>query len=589
MHQMDLQQEVSQNPQPMQKQLLSVLLEEGLMTPSQLKKARQTQSETGAKLADVLDSLGYLSKDTLARRISEIYDIPKIELSLDLIQPDAVATVPAEMARKFSVIPISHADGVLTVAMADPLDLIAMDNLKIASGMTVKPVVCDEDEILEAIDFFFGNVRRLLRIHDGWRDSNIQYVNQDDGNEDVNEDEVDGFPTIRTFNAILIRGIEEGASDIHIEPAENLGRVRYRLDGVLDEVNLLPRHLTACLISRIKVLSSLDIAEKRKPQDGRFFVRYKQRDVDLRVATLPTIYGESCVLRLLDQSRSKIELESLGLSKGQRDLICRSLQKPSGMVIVTGPTGSGKTTTLCAMLNYVNSFERKIITLEDPVEYRVKVVNQVSINPAAGLTYASGLRSILRNDPDVVLVGEIRDKESATIAVQASLTGHLLLSTLHTNGTAETIMRFLDLGVEPFYVREVMELIIAQRLVRLLCANCKQKHDLSPETRILLGNGSIPSEARIWGAVGCAECHGTGYKGRAGVYEILRMTHAIRETLNEETTAHDLREQGRKEGMQTLWEAAVQKVLRGETSLEEIRKFIPSEKTTDAVPPDRHD
>jgi type IV pilus assembly protein PilB len=560
----------------MQKKLITALLEEGLLTPHQLEKARQTQRETGARLPDVLDGLGYVSKDVLANRISDICDIQRISLSLEVIDPNVVRMVSAEMAHKFKVIPVKCVDGVLTVAMGDPLDLIAIDNVKIASGMNIEPVICSESEISDALDFFFGTARGALRIHETWRGSGIEYINRDEQDEDVEEDEADDVPTIRTLNAVLTRAVEEEASDVHIEPAENLGRVRYRLDGVLHEVNVLPRHLTAHLISRVKVLSSLDIAEKRAPQDGRFFVRYKGKDVDLRIATLPTIYGESCVIRLLDQSKSKVQLDGLGLTKDQTDVIIKALRKTSGMVLVTGPTGSGKTTTLCAMLNHVNSFERKIITLEDPVEYRVKIVNQVSVNPVAGLTYASGLRSILRNDPDVVLIGEIRDRETAMIAVQASLTGHLLLSTLHTNGTAETVIRFLDLGVEPFYIREVIELILAQRLVRVLCEHCKKACDVSPEVRTLLGDGDIDPGATIYRAVGCPECHGTGYKGRTGVYEILPMTAGIRQVLSPGTTAAEVREQGRREGMKTFWEAAVAKVLRGETTVEEIRSVVPS-------------
>ncbi len=565
----------------MQREVLDSLLEQGVITPSQLERARQTQRETGAKLEEVLERLGYLTRDALTHRISQTYGIRRIKLSLDLIDPEAVRMVPLEMAEKLRVIPLKKVNGALTVAMADPLDLVAIDSLKVASGMSIEPVISTEQQILEAIDFFSGNVRRALRIHDSWRDSSIQYVSQEDEDQNVREEEVEEAPTIRTFNAILTRAIEEGASDIHIEPADNLGRVRYRLDGVLHEADVLPRHLTACLISRIKVLSSLDIAERRTPQDGRFFVRFKQKDVDLRVATLPTIYGESCTIRLLDQSKSEIEMKSLGLTKDQSDIVIGGLKKPAGMVLVTGPTGSGKTTTLCAMLNYVNSFERKIITLEDPVEYRVKIVNQVSVSPVAGLTYASGLRSILRNDPDVVLIGEIRDRETAMVAVQASLTGHLLLSTLHTNGTAETVMRFLDLGVEPFYIREVIELIIAQRLVRILCEHCKKAYELSPEVRTSLGDGDIEPGATIYRAVGCPECHGTGYRGRTGVYEILPMTAGIRQILSPGTTASVVREQGRREGMKTFWEAAVAKVLRGETTVEEIRSVVPSEITVD--------
>jgi len=559
----------------MEAKLAKSLVEKGLLTPFQFEKAKQKQKETAARLEDVLDNLGYLPKEVLAQNISEVYGIPRINLSLDDIDPEAVKLVSPQMAEKFKLIPIARNDGVLTVAMADPLDLLGIDNVKMASGLAVKPVIAGEHDILEALDFFFGSLRRALKIHDSSSEVGIELMHAEGNNDKVEEDELEDVPTIRTFNTILSRAIEEGASDIHIEPAENLGRVRYRLDGVLHEVNVLPRHLTACLISRIKVLSSLDIAERRVPQDGRFFVRYKERDVDLRVATMPTIYGESCVIRLLDQSKSKVRLDTLGFTPDQKEVIVRSACKPSGLILVTGPTGSGKTTTLCAVLNYVNSFEKKIITLEDPVEYRVKIVNQVSVNPVAGLSYASGLRSILRNDPDIVLVGEIRDRESAMIAVQASLTGHLLLSTLHTNGTAESVMRLMDLGVEPFYVREVVELIVGQRLVRVLCEDCKQARDPSPAAKVLLGDGNGDSKAKVYEAVGCPECLRTGYKGRTAVFELLPMTNTIREMLRPGVRAADLREQAKKEGMRTFWEAAVDKILRGETTIDEASRLIP--------------
>ncbi|NQT82870.1 Flp pilus assembly complex ATPase component TadA [bacterium] len=555
------------------KTFTEMLIEHGTVTPSQLEKARRIQLETGGKLPDVLEQLGYVSKEVLAQHISDNYDIPKIKLSLDLIDPDVVKMVSPELARNYKVIPIMMVANILTVAMADPLDLIAIDTMKMASGQNIEPVICTEDEILEAIDFIFGKEEKPLRVHEPWRDTNVEFVRGEDDEQSLRDQEVEDAPIVRLVSVILSRAIDDGAGDVHIEPAEDLGRVRFRQDGVLHEVNVLPRHVPGPLISRIKVLSSLDITEKRIPQDGRFFVRYNQRNVDLRVATLPTIYGESCVIRLLDQSKSDIQLENLGLTEDQWNLIVGALGKTSGLVLVTGPTGSGKTTTLCAMLNYVNSLEKKIITLEDPVEYRMKIVNQVTINPVVGLTYAAGLRSILRSDPDIVLVGEIRDRESAVIAVQAALTGHLLLSTLHTTGTAETLMRLLDLGVDPFYVREVVELILAQRLVRVLCDHCKEDYRPSTEVRALLGN--IDADATLFKPVGCAECHNTGFRGRTAVYEILRMTDTIRAILKPETTAHSVKELARKEGMTIFWEAAVEKVLQGATSVEEISKYVP--------------
>jgi len=525
---------------------------------------------------DTLKKLGCASNETCAGQNVTDLEFPRMSLSLHLIDPQAVRMVSAEIAQRYRIIPVMVADEVLIVAMCDPRDVVAIDNVKLGSGLAVKPVVCHEDEILQAIDYFFGHNGKHLRVQEARRDSNIKYMSHQGQNEEESEaDEAEDAPIIRLFNTTLARAVEEGASDIHVEPEKDLGRVRYRLDGVLHEVNVLPRLMVARLVSRIKILSSLDIAEKRVPQDGRFFVRYKEKDVDLRIATLPTIYGESCVVRLLDQSKSGIRLEDSGFAEDQRELIIRALSKPSGLVLVTGPTGSGKTTTLYAMLNHLNSLEKKIITLEDPVEYRLSVINQVCTNPVAGLTFATGLRSILRNDPDIVLVGEIRDRESAMIAVQASLTGHLLLSTLHTTGSAQALMRLLDLGVEPFYVRDVVETIVAQRLVRVLCVNCKEPYKPSPEVRVRLGDAD--NTVTAFKPVGCRECYHAGYKGRTAVFEILIMTKELRRILRPDVTTSELKEHAGLEGMKTLWEAAVEKVLRGQTSVEEISRCVPAD------------
>ncbi|NQT83612.1 Flp pilus assembly complex ATPase component TadA [bacterium] len=564
----------------MKKKSTDMLIDRAMATASQLEVAEQTQLETGGNLADVRGKGNYVSKEVPAQQSGANSDVPKINLSLDLIDPDAAKVISPEMAQHYKIIPIVVDGGILKVAMADPLDLIAIDNVRMASGLTIEPVACGQDKILKAIDFFFGRNGKHLKVHEAWRDSSVQYLNRGGEEDALETDEVEDAPTVRLLNSTLARAVDDGASDIHIEPAEDAGRVRFRLDGILHRVNVLPRQVIARLISRIKILSSLDIAEKRIPQDGRFFVRCKQKDIDLRVATLPTIYGESCVIRLLDQSKSNIRLESIGFTQDQRELIVRALGKTAGLVLVTGPTGSGKTTTLCAMLNHVNSLEKKTITIEDPVEYRLSVVNQITTNPVGGLTFASALRSILRNDPDIILVGEIRDAESAAIAVQASLTGHLLLSTLHTTGTAESLMRLIDLGLEPFYVREVVDLIVAQRLVRVLCKECKEPYNPSPEVRASLGG--IDGGLTLFRAVGCPECRKSGYKGRTAVFEVLSMTDSVRRILMPGTRAAVVRELARKEGMNTSWESAVGKVLQGETSVEEIRKHVPGNPEADA-------
>lgn len=538
------------------------------------------------------ETLVYVSKDILSNRSggqsggdaggngsetpaeeSESPEAAARRALLDQVQPEAVKTIAWEMARYYRLIPVRIAGNVLTVAMADPRDVVAIDNIKMASGLEVQPIAWDVDVILEAIELFYAKRRKRVRIRVQGQDANLLYLDQEDEDEDIDLEEVDDAPTIRLLNSFLSTAIEDGASDIHIEPAEGMGRVRFRLDGVLHEVDVLPRQMTTRLTSRIKILSSLDIAERRVPQDGRFSIRYKQKDVDLRVATLPTIYGESCVVRLLDQAKSDISMDSMGFLSDQRDLVVQALARPAGMVLVTGPTGSGKTTTLCSMLNYVNSLEKKIVTLEDPVEYRLDIINQINRNPAAGVTFASGLRAILRSDPDIVLVGEIRDRESAMIAVQAALTGHLLLSTLHTTGTAETLTRLLDLGVEPFYVREVVELIVAQRLVRVLCPNCKQSY--LPSSDLAIALGKVAGNATLFRPVGCNRCRNTGYRGRTAVFEVLPIMEGIRRALKPETTAAEIRDLAKKEGLTTFWECAVEKVAEGCTSLEEVLCYAP--------------
>lgn len=549
-----------------------LLVEKGIISQDQLQVALQLQKTTGLRLKEILVKEGFTTRGQLQEFISNHVDIPYVKLSVDLIDPEAVELIPANMARNLVAIPITLVDNILTIAVSCPFDTAALDMLAFASGYTLEPVLSDEEDILEAIDYFFkkGGLEQELA---GWGEEHLEFVDRY-ALESADEIRIDEGPIVKLTNLLLSKAIKEGASDIHIEPEENLVRVRYRIDGVLMEARILPLEVLNPLVSRIKVLAQLNIAERRLPQDGRFFVRFGGKDVDFRVATAPTIYGESVILRILDQSNAGVALTDLGFEDEDMRKVLDVLEEPNGFILVTGPTGSGKTTTLYAVLNEINDISRKVITIEDPVEYRLQIVNQIPVNYKIGLDFATILRSVLRQDPDVILVGEIRDKETAQIAMQAAMTGHLLLSTLHTNGAAETLPRLMDMGIEPYYVREVVRLIIAQRLVRKLCPRCKEPYELSPEVREQLGIG-VEEGGDFYRAVGCKYCNQTGYKGRTGVFEVMGMDKELKAMMSLDVSPREVMEVAVSGGMRTMWRNAVRKFLRGVTSLEEIMRCVP--------------
>jgi len=543
------------------------LVDQGLITEEQLKKALKYQQKAGKLLGRSLIELGFIGEEELIKALSEQLGVQYVSLKNYRIDPEVVKLVPEELARNYRLIPLFAIDKTLTVAMANPLDVVAIDALSRATGMKVEPVVCSEEEIAEAIEHYYG----ADRLRSALRDLNLGAEDEDE-NEHVDEQalrrEAEEGPIIKLANLILEQAVQDGASDIHVEPMENRVRVRYRIDGVLQEVHSAPKSVQLALTSRLKILADLNIAERRVPQDGRFRLRLYNREVDFRVSTLPTAFGEKVVLRILDKKKT-IRLHELGLDEKELAIFRGLLKRPHGMILVTGPTGSGKTTTLYAALMELDRDTKNIVTLEDPIEYQLEGVSQSQVNPKIGLTFASGLRSILRQDPDIIMVGEIRDLETAEISVQAALTGHLLLSTLHTNDAAGAVTRLIDMGVEPYLIASSVEGVLAQRLLRKVCPNCVEHYE--PPRELLESLGLTGSEdAQFVRGKGCRACRNLGYKGRTAIYEILVVDDDIRSLILKRAPSTEIRNLAVRKGMRTLRQAGIRKALEGITSLEEV-------------------
>ena len=545
------------------------LVEQGLITEDQLKKALKHQKKAGKLLGRSLIELGFIGEEELIKALSEQLGVQYVSLRNYQVDPKVINLVPEELARTYQVVPLFAIENDLTVAMANPLDVLAIDALSRATGMKILPVVCSEDEIREAIDHYYGSSTLAEAI---------QSLGDEEGpggnghDEQITEQalrrEAEEGPIVRLVNSILEQAVYEGASDIHIEPLENRVRVRYRVDGVLHQVHSAPKNAQLALVSRLKILANLNIAERRLPQDGRFRMIMQGRRVDFRVSTLPSTHGEKVVLRILDR-KENVTLEQLGLEPDELDKIRGLLNKAHGIVLVTGPTGSGKTTTLYSALQELDREALNIVTLEDPVEYELEGITQSQVNPKIGLTFASGLRSILRQDPDVVMVGEIRDRETAEIAIHAALTGHLVLSTLHTNDSAGAMTRLVDMGIEPYLISSSVVGVVAQRLVRKICSNCAEQFKPSKALVTSLG---LPLNADYTFArgKGCNACKQTGYKGRVGIYEILVTNDEIRDLVLQNAPATAIAAAARENGMRTLREAGLRKVMQGLTTVEEV-------------------
>ncbi|MBI2412299.1 MAG: type IV-A pilus assembly ATPase PilB [Deltaproteobacteria bacterium] len=551
-----------------------LLLRERLITPEQLKKAIEEQKKSGGRLGFNLTKLGFITEKDLTAFLSRQYGIPTIDLSSQEIDHEIIKLIPEDVAQKYQVIPISRTGSTLVMAMADPSNIFAIDDIKFLTGYNVEPLVASDAAIKAAIEKLYETPEMGLEGVLTEFDEGEMEVIKEEEEVDITDlkKAVEDAPVVKLVNLILTDAIKRGASDIHIEPYEKHFRVRYRIDGILLEVMKPPMKLKNAIVSRIKIMSNLDIAERRLPQDGRIKLKLsKNKEMDYRVSVLPTLFGEKVVLRLLDKSNLQLDMTKLGFEEKALKDFMTAIHKPWGIVLVTGPTGSGKTTTLYSALSELNKISENISTAEDPVEFNLMGINQVQMHEDIGLNFAASLRSFLRQDPDIIMVGEIRDYETAEIAIKAALTGHMVLSTLHTNDAPSTVNRLLNMGIEPFLVSSSCNLILAQRLARKICKECKVKLPIAE--KVLIDLGVAPQEAKKMECSkgsGCAVCGGTGYKGRIALYEVMPFTESIKEfVLNGASTA-EIKRAAIKDGMKSLRMSGVTKVAEGVTTIEEI-------------------
>ena len=566
----------------MSARLGEILIKEKLIDNDQLNKALGEQKNNGNRLGAALVSLGFVSDEEITGALSRYYGVPAINLAYYAVDQDVLKLIPRETSERYQVVPLCRVGSTLTIAMVDPTNVFAMDDIKFMTGLDVEPVVSSELAIADAIDKFYGGAEEaevnlddmMNEFHDVAED--VEITEEDDEATLAElEDAAEDAPVIKLVNLILTESLARGASDIHIEPYEKEFRVRFRVDGVLDEIMKPPMKLQAAITSRMKIMAKLDISEKRLPQDGRIQLKFtfegKKRELDFRVSTLPTMYGEKIVLRLLDKDNLMLDLTKLGFEQESLDKFEKAVRQPYGMVLVTGPTGSGKTNTLYSSIQLLNSIDVNIMTAEDPVEFQLTGINQVQMKEQIGLNFAATLRSFLRQDPNIVLVGEIRDFETAEIAIKAALTGHLVLSTLHTNDAPSTINRLMNMGVEPFLVATAVHLICAQRLVRRVCSGCKEPDNIPKQA--LIDVGYTPEEAesiQVMKGKGCDRCNSTGYKGRCGLYEVMAITDDLRELILVGASSLELRKKAVEGGMITLRRSGLIKIMAGVTTIEEV-------------------
>jgi type II secretion system protein E len=551
--------------------VLKVLQDVGLVSRKQIDKAR-TRLDGQNNIVDLLIKDGLVTESDVSRSLAAQAHMDWIDLSSMVIPPAIIKQIRAEDARRFKVIPVTFGETGLVVAVSDPLDIDTIDSLSFLLQRELELVCTSPEKIREGLVKYYGTADEAANILKEKLGEDIDLgLEIGDGSAIAEGDEADA-PIIRMVSMLIIEAHRAGASDIHLEPLDKKFRVRFRIDGVLQEMQAPPKRLQSAIVSRLKIMTgSMSIAEKRLPQDGRIQVKIKKKPIDLRVSTIPTNHGESVVMRVLDKSSLVLGLPELGFFSDDQETFERLIQMPDGILLVTGPTGSGKTSTLYACLNYINKPDRKIITVEEPIEYQMTGINQVQVNPEIGMTFPAALRSILRQAPNIIMIGEIRDLETATIATNASLTGHLVFSTLHTNDAPSAIARLVDIGVQPFLVASSLRAIMAQRLVRRICPNCRQPADLSEsEMRALQIEPSQLRDAQVMQGKGCEQCRGTGYKGRMGIFEIFVFDDEVRHMINKRSATLSLRQRARELGMRTLREDGVRKVLAGLTSAEEV-------------------
>jgi type IV pilus assembly protein PilB len=580
-----------------------LLLKEKRISPEQLQEALNYQRTYGGKLGANLVKLGFVRDEEITSLLSKQYGVPSIALGQFEIDPAVIKLIPAETARKYQIIPLSRAGATLTIAMTDPTNVFAMDDVKFMTGYNVEPVVASETALLDSLDKYYGtppppktaaasSTSSLAVPQESALDVATRALDEmptltaAEGDVEVIDDleeisaetlarQGEEAPVIKLVNVVLMSAISKGASDIHIEPYEKEYRIRYRVDGILYNIMSPPLKMRDAITSRIKIMAKLDIAEKRLPQDGRIKIRFSDngqpKDIDFRVSCLPTLFGEKIVMRLLDKSKLMLDMTKLGFEDESLQKLETAINKPWGMVLVTGPTGSGKTNTLYSSISRINTSETNIMTAEDPVEFNLPGVNQVQVRENIGLNFAAALRSFLRQDPNIILVGEVRDFETAEIAVKAALTGHLVLSTLHTNDAPSTINRLMNMGIEPFLVASSLNLVCAQRLVRRVCSNCKVEEHVAPQALEQIGFSADDAKTvKPFKGAGCEKCNKTGYKGRVGLYEVMEITDELRELILVGASALELRRKAAEEGMITLRGSGLRKVKAGVTSIEEV-------------------
>lgn len=574
------------------KKLGELLVSNSLITQEQLNQALEIQRKSGLKLGQILIENGFITEKQLLEFLSKQFAIRFVELSNLEIPHDIVTIIPEATARRYILIAFARKDNLLSVAMADPLNIVVLDELKLMTGYNIEPVFALENDIQAAIDKYYGAESSkealdeiLKKTGVDEKDTNLSVVEKKDENNIVNiESKEDIAPIIKMVNIIISSAIKAHASDIHIEPSYKETKVRFRIDGVLHPQPSIPKKFHNAIVSRLKIMADLDISERRIPQDGRIKLKFSNKEIDLRVSVLPCVYGEKIVMRILDSSGLKLRLEDLGFEPENLAIFSKCIKAPHGINLITGPTGSGKSTTLYSALSTLNTPDVNISTIEDPVEYNLEGINQVNVNPDVGLTFASGLRSFLRQDPDIIMVGEIRDFETMSIAINAAMTGHLVFSTLHTNDAPGAITRIIMMGIEPFLISSTLLMVVAQRLVRTICKNCKEPYEIKPEFLLSLGISKNLIEQNIsngklilYKGKGCEKCANTGYRGRIGIHEILEVTDPIRELIVEKATATKIKEVARKLGMITLRESAVRKMIAGYTTVEEVIRVTASD------------
>ncbi len=549
-----------------------ILIDNGILSSVQLDEALRVGKRTSTRIGRVIVNLGYATEEDIANGLAIQFGIPSVMLTTMIVDPEVLKLIPETAARKYNLVPVSLEDGILKVAMLDPIDVVAIDEIEKITKYHIDPLVSTETEISKALDQYYGMEGSFEEVvAKASKNADIELLDGEETAPDKLHRIAGETSVVQLVNMMISRAVMDGVSDIHIEPDDDTLRIRFRVDGVLIESANLQMKMHPAVISRLKVLGDLDIAEKRLPQDGRFIVKVASRDIDIRLSTLPTIFGEKVVMRLLDKGKMILDIERLTPVPETLDAIRKVVKRPHGMILLTGPTGSGKTTTAYTLLSLLNTMDKNLVTVEDPVEYHLKRVNQVHVNPKVGITFASALRHILRQDPDVVLIGEIRDKETAEIAIHAALTGHIVISTIHTNDAVGTVSRLLNMGIEPYLVSSSLSCVVGQRLVRKLCESCKVEYEPDPELLKELGvrfpEGKVPT---FYKEGGCKACKGTGFKGRIGIYEVLMPDDSIRASIVALQDSSIISDIARKQGFKPMRVQGVKTAMAGETTLEEV-------------------